>query len=335
VLTADVRFEGFSTSEWVRLLRCLGLRGGRAASERAARGGVVALHERGRLVKLLHTRRGRLDAGVCDWPLSASALAASHGSAWAATLRAGALEEAAERFGARATPSDDMLAQGLTAWRIARELVQEGALDAWPAPWMSVPVPSPEHVAGALDLLFPEGHVVLVGCLGDGGLATSVSLRRRGTGIDLLAGPAQVRSRLEGPRDGPRELARAAVAAVGEVHGRVALGMFAPEAAWCALADDARPGAFARALAARRLVLAPVPLVVAIPVAVDVARAGLELARVALDRAVELGAAGAGTSRHEAGAAAGRRRLRLLRDLERMGRAWRLLTRRERPRRGV
>ena len=61
MLTADVRFEGWTTETWTRFLD---LWKPRATPDREAtrpRGGVIAIHEDGRLRKLMHTRTGRLD----------------------------------------------------------------------------------------------------------------------------------------------------------------------------------------------------------------------------------------------------------------------------------
>ena len=74
MLTADVRFEGWTTETWTRFLD---LWKPRATPDREAtrpRGGVIAIHEDGKLRKLVHTRTGRLDPRGA-WPVPLSELA--------------------------------------------------------------------------------------------------------------------------------------------------------------------------------------------------------------------------------------------------------------------
>jgi hypothetical protein len=61
VLTADARFEGWTTEDWIRFTR---LWKPRVAPDRDAarpRGGIIVVHDDGQVLKLLHTRNGRLD----------------------------------------------------------------------------------------------------------------------------------------------------------------------------------------------------------------------------------------------------------------------------------
>ena len=90
MLTPDVRFEGWTTETWTRFLH---LWKPRATPDREAtrpRGGVIAIHEGGRLRKLLHTRTGRLDPRG-PWPISLSELAETHHASWALAAESGAL----------------------------------------------------------------------------------------------------------------------------------------------------------------------------------------------------------------------------------------------------
>src|SRR5579863_5671014 len=61
VLTPDVRFEGWTTQDWIRFLRLWQPRATPDREPTRPRGGVVVVHEDGQVLKLLHTRHGRLD----------------------------------------------------------------------------------------------------------------------------------------------------------------------------------------------------------------------------------------------------------------------------------
>ncbi len=68
LLTSDVRFEGWTTEDWIRFV---GLWQPRATPEREPtrpRGGVIVVHEDGQVLKVLHTRRGRLDPSPAPRP---------------------------------------------------------------------------------------------------------------------------------------------------------------------------------------------------------------------------------------------------------------------------
>src|SRR5579883_2251191 len=129
VLTPDVRFEGWTTEDWLRFLR---LWQPRAAPDRAAarpRGGVVVVHDEGEVLKLLHTVHGRLDPASSRPPAAEAdsralalrtgqvsaivQLARAHEAGWALGVRLGALDEIMERSGARARRGDDLTAQSL------------------------------------------------------------------------------------------------------------------------------------------------------------------------------------------------------------------------------
>jgi hypothetical protein len=62
VLSADVRFEGFTATDWVRVLSLFRPRRASGAERDPSRprGGVVAVHAGGKIKKLVHTDAGRL-----------------------------------------------------------------------------------------------------------------------------------------------------------------------------------------------------------------------------------------------------------------------------------
>lgn len=283
VLTDDVRFEGWTTETWTRFLH---LWKPRATPDREAtrpRGGVIAIHEDGRLRKLLHTRTGRLDPRG-PWPVPLSELADVHHASWALAAHAGALEDVMERFGARLRRSDDLTAQALLVVTIVRELIQEGAIERWPRRLQGVPPPTEPMVRRAFDALCPDGHAMVLGLFRHGDLWTAAVARRRGHGFDVLAGPEDMRIRmglLSGDwRRDYRHLARA----VEEQYAPLAMGCFAEVDRFRELQVDPRPGAWGRAAVVRDVILSPMPVGVRLALGVDGARFAVETFRTTVGR---------------------------------------------------
>jgi len=275
VLTLDVRFEGWTTETWTRFLH---LWKPRATPEREAtrpRGGVIAIHEEGRLKKLLHTKIGRLDPRG-PWPVPLAELCETHHASWALSAHAGTLEDVMERFGARLRRTDDLSAQMLLVVTIVREMLQEGAIERWPKRLENVPPPSEAMVLRALDSLCPDGTAMALGLFRAGDLWTAAIARRRGTGFDILAGPEDARIRmglLSGDwRRDYRHLARA----VEEQYAPLSMGCFAEVDRFRELQVDARPGAWGRAAVVRDVILSPMPVGVGLALGADGARFAFE-----------------------------------------------------------
>jgi hypothetical protein len=287
VLTPDVRFEGWTTETWTRFLH---LWKPRATPDREAtrpRGGVIAIHEGGRLRKLLHTHNGRLDPSQ-PWPVSLAELAEAHNASWALSAQAGALEDVMERFGARLRRSDDLTAQALLVVTIVREMIQEGAIERWPRRLQGVPPPNEAMVHRAFDAICPDGHAMVLGLFWGGELWTAAAARRRGNGFDVLAGPEELRPRmgvLSGDwRRDYRHLARA----VEEVYAPCAMGCFADVDRFRELQVDPQPGAWGRAAIVRDVVLSPMPVGVRLALGADGARFAFESFRTLAGRSERL-----------------------------------------------
>lgn len=288
MLSADVRFEGFTATDWTRVLSLFRPHRptGEARDPDRPRGGVVAIHSGGKLIKLVHTQVGRLrlDDAQKDWPLAAEALASRHHASWALTLEAGTLEAIMERFGARARRGDDLTNQLITFSQIARDELQAGRIALWPGRLRGVPIPSPGMVRGSLDTMCPPGRSLVVGVFEEGELWTSVALRRGHSGFELVLGPDEVRADMgllagDWRRDF-RHLARA----VEHRAGPLALGCFAEVQTLRKLEVDTAPGAWARAAALRDVILSPLPPGLAIPLGLDAGRAALSALRVVAER---------------------------------------------------
>jgi hypothetical protein len=297
VLTPDVRFEGWTTEDWTRFLRLWQPRASPAREPTRARGGVVVVHDEGQVLKLLHTRQGRLDptsalpaAGAIEQapdggaqalalrtgqPSALAQLARAHNASFALGMRLGALDEVMERFGARSRRGDDFTAQSLMLVGIVREMIGEGAIASWPQRLRGVPVPTPAVVRRTLDVLCPDGRAIALGLFDGLDLWTAFVARRRGPAFDCIAGPDELRSAiglLSGDwRRDHRHLARA----VENRYGPLGFGCFAELETFRALQTDGRPGAWSRAVAVRDLVIAPMPTAVAMGLGFDGARYAL------------------------------------------------------------
>jgi hypothetical protein len=292
VLTPDVRFEGWTSDDWIRFLRLWQPRATPGREATRPRGGVVVIHEDGRVLKLLHTRQGRLDPSSgtqtaesanstalalrAGEPSALGHLARVHNASWALAMRLGALDEAMERFGARARRGDDLTAQSLMFVGIARELIAEGAIVAWPQRLRGVPVPTAHVVRRTLDALCGDGRAIALGLFDAGGLWTAFVARRRGPAFDLIAGPDELRSALgllsgDWRRD-YRHLARA----VEERYAPIGFGCFAELSTFRSLQTDGRAGAWSRAVAIRDVVIARMPIAVGIALGLDGARFAMQ-----------------------------------------------------------
>ena len=308
VLTPDVRFEGWTTQDWIRFLRLWQPRATPDREPTRPRGGVIVVHEDGEVLKLLHTRHGRLDpssasspSGQADaralalrtgQPSALVQVAKAHHASWALGMRLGALDEVMERFGARARRGDDFTAQALQLVTIVRELIDEGAIASWPQRLRGLPVPTAHVVRRTLDALCPDGRAIALGLFDHEGLWVSFVARRRQGAFDVIAGPDELRPALgllsgDWRRD-YRHLARA----VEERYAPLSFGCFAEVTRFRALQTDGHPGAWMRAVAVRDVILAPMPVAVGVGLGVDGARYALRGLRVLTERIAPLAAIG-------------------------------------------
>lgn len=275
MLTPDVRFEGWTTETWTRFLHLWKPRATPDREPTRPRGGVIAIHDGGRLRKLLHTRTGRLDPRV-PWPIPLAELAEAHHASWALAAETGALEEIMERFGARLRRTDDLTAQALLVVTIAREMMQEGAIERWPMRLHGFPQPTAAMVARALDSICPDGHAMVLGVFRHGDLWTAGVARRKLAGFDILAGPEDVRIRMGLISGDWRRDYRHVARAVEEQYAPLAMGCFAEVDRFRELQVDARPGAWGRAAVVRDVILSPMPVGIRLALGADGARFAIE-----------------------------------------------------------
>lgn len=288
MLAPDVRLEGFTAADWTRVLSLFQPRraAGEARDPARPRGGVVAVHAGGRLRKLVHTEVGRLrlDDAQRDWPIPAESLAERHHASWAIVLEAGTLEAIMESFGARARRGDDLTAQALQLFQLVHEEHLAGRIEAWPRRLRGVPVPTAGMVRSTLDSVCTIGKTMVVGLFEGGELWTSIALRRGARGFNLILGPDEVREDMgllagDWRRD-YRHLGRA----IEHRAGPLSLGCFAEATTLRSLEVDPTPGAWARAVAVRDVILSPVPPALGIPLGIDAGRAALAAVRAVAER---------------------------------------------------
>lgn len=283
MFTRDVRFEGFTTGDWVRLAELF--RRPRSIEREPAtpdtgagerrEGGVIAVTTGERLRKLLSTRHGRLAVRDVPWPSSLETLAERHGARWGLELQTGALEDLMDRFGERLRPEQDFLQQALLFVAVLRELENEGMLTAWPWRLSQWPVPHERLLLRGLDAVCPSGKAIVLGVFEHGELMTSLAARRRGTGFDYLLGPDELRRDMgllsgDWTRD-YRHLVHAVEARVAPLS----FGCFGEHETFRYLTDEGGPGAWAEAVASREIILSPLVPAMAIPLGVDLGRAAL------------------------------------------------------------
>jgi hypothetical protein len=294
MFTPDVQVHDFSAQDWLRLTDLFRSPAPPSEGEGEARpsGGIFAVRDGQRLVKVTSTVRGRLplpDAAV----ISAAGLAELHDSAFAIVISRLALEQFGDRFARRLTRELSFYGQVEAIVEALRELEREGELQLWPDPAAEWPLPTERAFVSALDLICPDGKVVVLGAFEGGELYTALCLRRRGGAFDAVMGPDRVRrdmGLLSG--DFSRDY-RYLGAAVESRLGPLAVGCYADLGTFRRLARSAEPGAWAAAVASRDVILTPVTPGLAVPLGVDAGRAVLSLAKGLVGRLGIFGGSGA------------------------------------------
>lgn len=296
MLSADVRFEGFTQSDWARVLSLFRPRvsSGKERDPERPQGGVVAVTREGRLIKLLHTQAGRLrlDELTADWPLSPEVLAQRHHASFALVIESGALESVMESFGARVRRGDDLTAQTLLFAALVREELVRGTLAFYPARLAGMPMPTAGMIERSIDAVCPRSHAMVFGLFDAGELWTTIALYRGASGrFESILGPDEIRrdmGLLAGDfRRDYRHLSRA----VERRIGKLSMGVFSEMSTFRALQVDPTPGAWARAAAIRDVILSPVPVALTIPLGLDAGRAAFSVLRSVAERAQGMGVA--------------------------------------------
>lgn len=289
MISEALRVEGFDSRSWTNLLSLfapnvthrLETEGAPDAPEIEEKPSVehrsgalvVVLDDRERVLKAFHTRRGRVVGLTYPGPDGLAELAVRWGAARCVVLREGVLEEIGERVARRLERGEDYVAQWLVVARTIREMSEAGLLLTYPRPLADVPIPTIGMVRRAMDTVLPDGHAVVVVVWNGTSPWTGLVLRRREGSIDRIAGPDLV-ARWTGPLGGDwrrdyRVISQAVTRSVAPVH----LGVFTELSTLRTLLRNADPGAWARAVAVRDVIIHPTPPYVAVALGADAVRA--------------------------------------------------------------
>jgi hypothetical protein len=277
MISEDCRFEGFDTRAWLNLLSLFTARSASRASEAPGipqkRGTAVIVRDQaGAACAAFVTGRGPLDASEVADLSQLEALCQRLGVEGAVVIEDGAIEEITERAAQRLALDGGYAAQWLTLLGAARELEDEGRLRFWPAR-SRLPLPTTGMLERALDLLLPDDHVLLVALWEGAELWTACAISRSGGEIDRIVGP-DLLLEWSGPLGGDyRRDQRVIQAAVARAMGPVHLGLFAQRQRVQELLRDSSPGAWARAVALREVIISPAPSYANVALAADAARA--------------------------------------------------------------
>jgi hypothetical protein len=268
MLTKDVRFEGWTTEDWSRLLSLWKSTGETGA---APRGGLIVIHSNGRVRKMLHTARGRVEKDGVTWPSPLAQLAAEHGARWVLASPTGGLENIAERFGARCRPEDDLASQARLMLAILRELVEARIIEIWPNRIERLSLPSGPFFEHTFEAIYPPDHFALIALFHEGELYTSIALERGKGGISSIVGPADLRPHMTFLSGDFRRDYRYALGAAEDVLGPVAFACFTSLDIFRGLQREPSWGAWLRAFAVRDVIVTPMRGSLVGPMAADAA----------------------------------------------------------------
>jgi hypothetical protein len=244
-----------------------------AEAQRAADGSlVVVVSAKGTVRKAFHTVRGRVrDFRFEGWD-RLEGVPERYGARRIVVLREGVLEDLVARASQRMHREDDYVAQWLHVIRAVREELDAGRLAIHPRPFVSVPLPTPQLVRRTMDSVLPDDRTFVLSVWRGPTLWTCAILRRRGGEIDWVAGPDQLLA-WTGPLGGDwrrdhRIVSQAVAAHVAPVH----LGVYGELRSVRKILRSREPGAWARAVASREIIVSPTPPYVAVALGADAMR---------------------------------------------------------------
>jgi hypothetical protein len=171
MFTPDCQVFDFTAQDWLRLPDLFRPPTPVAAPSAHAGGGILAVREGARILKVTSTLRGRLPP-PSSGHATAEALAAEHDGTFALVLSKLALEQFGDRYARRLVRGQTFHAQVEAFVDAMRELEREGEVELWPSPFAEWPVPTERAFASALDLVCPDGKSVVIGAFDEGELYT-------------------------------------------------------------------------------------------------------------------------------------------------------------------
>ncbi len=319
MFSESIEFRGFDALRWARLARLIDDEHRRPLPPGPP--GVLLLRRGGRVVKALHTHRGRLPVAELSVMETLHETARAISARWVISVDLDAVEAVVEEAAATFQVGGDLLDLALALGAAAERERDAGRLEIWPDLFEGVKQPSREALDKVFDIILPPRTSAMVYLFDGQELAAEIICARGPKEIVLIGGH-------EALETGPpprrwREDYRRLLEAAERTFGKPSLGVFMSLDSATALLQgrDELSGALAR----RDLILDPLPLwlagpmgVVAVKSVVDVGlRAGAQIA----ERAKPSGLAGRLAGR-VAGKVAGRVKRRLddrLRQVEHVG----------------
>lgn len=291
MIAEDIRIEGFDARTWTNLVSLFApnvayrtQKAPRASDApeideedlegTKARGTLfLVVTPKGRVLSARHSIRGRVKGLTYEGRGSLEMLAKDHGARRVLVIREGAVEELVERATARLERHDDYGAQLLTVIRAVRDATDSGSIEVWPRPFAGIPIPTAPLISRAMDGVLPDDHSLVLAVFSRGTLWSFAALRRSAGEVDRILGPDVV-LRWTGALGGDfrrdhRIIAEAVATNLAPVH----LGVFAEVDDLTALLRNDEPGAWARAIVSRDIIVHPTPPYVAVALAADGVRA--------------------------------------------------------------
>lgn len=285
-----IRIVDLDPREWKNLLRFLSTPAPLPGPEGARRsGGLVVLHAGGKVLKAVHTERGRVASLAWEGPDALKALARAQSARWVVAVEGDALDELVHRVQERVRMEDSSLQQGLVWAHVVRELLEERRIVVHPRPLAGVPIPQASTLLRALDLALPDDRTAVAYLFDGPDVWSSIVIRKSKGVIDLVAGHralglhhAEIRSFLDYPR-----ILDAVRRKFGEPHA----GFFAERRTVERLFADPRPGTWARAYALREVIVEPMTPWAGVMLGSGVVREAFDRSRKLLSRLDPLGLA--------------------------------------------
>ena len=291
MISPELAFEGFDSRSWTNLISLFSpgivdrigeepaetdvpeIEHHEAPDDPVAGSVFIITNADGRVLKALHSSRGRIRDLEYSGPSDLVRIAHEYSSRRAIALREGVIEEITDLLAQRIERGDDYITQWIVLMQLFRDAIDAGKIHLSHDAMAGVPFPTPGVVRRAIELILPDDHCILLALWNGPSLWTAVAIRRRRGAIDFIAGPDLI-SRWTGPLGGDwRRDYRFVSAEVARSFAPVQLGLFAEVKTIRELLRSGEPGVWAKAAAVRDLVIHPTPPYVAVALGADAFRA--------------------------------------------------------------
>lgn len=268
MISGALRFEGFDARSWTNLVSLL------RSESTQPRSTLIILVDASDIPLYAFTTEGvKVSFPSVALTHDLEKISLQYNAHQIIVLRLGALEMWNERIAKSVKLSSDFMGQLLVLAKTFRELRQEGQIRVWPATFAQIPLPTAPMVDRAFDIFLPNDRSALLAVWQDRSLWTALAIRRKGGQIDAVLGP-DILHRWSGVLSGDfRRDSRVVSQAVSQSLAPLRVGLFCEAHTLKKLISDPEPGAWAKAVALRNIVIHPMPKTIAAAIAADAARA--------------------------------------------------------------